>query len=183
MIVISEVAPGQGWVELYNRGAESTGIRGWSLVSQPSGIEVTIDETNVVAPHGFVVIQAKSLHLAEPQATIMLRRPDGTVADMVPVGPARTNRGWARYPVHGGSWYANTPLTPGHFNLPPDIASATLGPETEEIAADETSIVREAGLSPNAASQPIERSKLMLGLTFLLATTGIGMLVRRRATP
>jgi hypothetical protein len=47
----------------------------------------------------------------------------------------------------------------------------------------ETSIAREAALSSNATTQPIERSKLILGLTFLLATTGIGMLVRRRVVP
>ncbi len=183
-IAISEVAPNEGWVELYNRGATGADLRDWSLADGSSPTRITLGKNRSVSPHGFIVVEAQSLHLAEPGGMVVLQRPDGSAADMVPVGPVAAHQGWSRYPVHGGDWYANTPLTPGHFNLPPEVLLTASRPQAKAAAAAETAVTQAAALALNANVQPVGISKLILGLMFLLIiAAGVWTLVRRRAMP
>ena len=123
-VVLSEVAPGDGWVELYNRGPSPANVNGWSLSENTASIQVKVARAQPIPAHGFIVVRAKSLRLDAEGAELVLRRVDGTTADLVELGPVRAGFGWSRYPAHGGVWTAGTPLTLNAFNLLAPDASA-----------------------------------------------------------
>jgi hypothetical protein len=149
-VVVSEIAPHAGWVELYNRGSVPVKLEGWSLSESGGAGTMRLPPAASVAPHGFVVIYTPALHLAETAQKILLLAPGGVLADLVDTGPVEGNAGWSRYPVHGGVWTRNTPLTPGTFNLPV-VEVDTAAPRASEgpDPADEVSV---ATLSAGSSS-------------------------------
>lgn len=125
-MLLSELAPGNAWIELYNGQPVTQTVHEWPLDDGfPSTAPFTL--TNIViAPHGFVVIGDDALHDFET-GTLRLLRPNGNTVDTVTYTTIADGTTWSRYPAHGGSWQANTPPTPGEWNLPaPATPTATL---------------------------------------------------------
>lgn len=117
-VVLSEIAPGNAWIELYNGQSITQTVDGWPLDDGfPSTAPLTITDI-VIAPHGFVVIRDDALRDFET-GTLRLLRPNGNMVDTVTYTTIVDGTTWSRYPAHGGSWQANTPPTPGEWNLPP----------------------------------------------------------------
>ena len=130
-LIISEVAPDGGWVEIYNRGPEVVDVSDWTLVDGTTHPGVVLQSAVLLPAHGFVVFDVPELNMIRSGQRITLRRPDGMTADSVTVGPVEPQRSWSRYPVHGGLWTANTTMSRGQFNQP--------GPEpTETTVAEDT---------------------------------------------
>ena len=124
-LVISEVAPGEGWVELYNRGPEVVDVSDWTLADESRSPGVVLQSAALLPAHGFIVFDVPELNMTTVNQRITLRRPDGMIADSIMVGPAPAQRSWSRYPVHGGVWTANTPMSRGQFNQPGPTPRAT----------------------------------------------------------
>ncbi len=186
-VIISEVAPAAGWIELYNRGPTPAVVLGWSLTEGSSDVTVTVGEARPVPSHGFIVVEARGLHLGGPNSMLLLRRSDGTAVDTVPLGPAPAGRGWSRYPVHGGAWSANTPLTPGRINLPseePPAASAQDEHAPAQASDPEMSAAPQLASVVSPPVRPLDRLKVVLGMA-LLAIVGIGLrlVAKRGASP
>lgn len=127
-VLLSEVAPGNAWIELYNAQPVTQTVHGWPLDDGfPSTAPFTLTDI-VIAPHGFVVIQDDALRGFEP-GTLRLLRPNGNTVDTVTYTTIADGTTWSRYPAHGGGWQANTPPTPGEWNLPaPTTPLATIDP-------------------------------------------------------
>jgi len=124
-VLLSELAPGNAWIELYNAQPVTQTVHGWSLDDGfPSTAPFTL--TNIViAPHGFVVIGDDALRGFET-GTLRLLRPNGNVVDTVTYTAITDGTTMSRYPAHGGGWQMNTPPTPGEWNLPaPATPTAT----------------------------------------------------------
>lgn len=123
---MSEIAPGNAWIELYNGQSITQTVHGWPLDDGfPSTAPFTITDI-VIAPHGFVVIRDDALRDFEI-GTLRLLRPNGSTVDTVTYTMIADGTTMSRYPAHGGGWQANTPPTPGEWNLPaPVTPTATL---------------------------------------------------------
>ncbi|HSH81514.1 MAG TPA: lamin tail domain-containing protein [Herpetosiphonaceae bacterium] len=150
-LVVSEIAPRAGWVELYNRGSVAVNLENWSLSESGGAATMKLSPDLSVAPHGFVVIHTPTLHLSESTRKLLLLAPGGELADLVETGPTEGNTGWSRYPVHGGVWTKNTPLTPGNFNLPvvEDVTTSPPVSAKVETPAEASAVaVASSGPSP-----------------------------------
>lgn len=122
-----------------------------------------------IAPHGFLVIEAETVRRFEP-GTIKLLQPNGQVADTLTYTEIADGTTWSRYPVHGGGWQANTPPTPGDFNLPaPNAPTVT---PTEAASSAAPSAAPQASTPPMVAAPdeiPLPRwAWLMLGVLVAL---------------
>ncbi len=124
---LSEVAPGQAWVELYNPQSQPNPLAGWQLDDDNPGTPpLELDAALVLQPHQFLVIRTSELAY-RTKRTIRLLRPDGSVGDSLTIGDVAANTTWSRFPTQGGSWQASTPPTPGDFNQPAPL-TATAAP-------------------------------------------------------
>jgi hypothetical protein len=175
-VVLSEVAPGDGWVELYNRGAASASVEGWSLADDQGSDPVALEGLDPLPPHGFVVVVAKTLRLGAENGHIFLIRPDGSTVDTAPVGPAGAHLGWSRYPVHGGAWLHDAPLTPGRFNQPPLVTPepSAEGQSPADSAAEGT--VQAIAVQRQAVTQPANGTNRFM---LLMAVLAVGVLLRQ----
>ncbi len=155
-LVISEVAGNEGWIELYNRGPEVVDLSDWMLGDETSIPGIVLQSAALMPAHSFVVFAVPELNITALQQVITLRRPDGTIVDSVVVGPPISQRSWSRYPVHGGAWYANTPLSKGDFNQPaPAAPDATPAPPATPAPTPMPPVVVQdslTGMLPNAVS-------------------------------
>ena len=166
-VVLSEIAPRAGWVELYNRGTSPVDLHGWSLADATGAATLLLGDLPSLPMHGFVVVKADGLRLSQPALNLILRRPDGSVADIVSVGRVEPDSSLSRYPAHGGGWVANTPLTAGSYNLPPT-----------EQAEGASAAVTQANSQAAASSVSLAVSRWPLALRVLLALLGgLGVLV------
>lgn len=102
----------------------------------------------IVAAHGFLVLSPATVQL--PAAgTVELHQPDGQLADLATYAALRPDRSLSRYPVHGGAWQADTPLTPNDWNQPA-AATPTASPSPTATPAPITT----ASQAPPAAPAP-----------------------------
>jgi hypothetical protein len=115
-VVLSEIAPHEGWVEIYNRSSEPIDLKHWSLADATGVATVMLPDVVQMAPNGFVVVRADALNLTRSDSSVALRDPSGAVVDMVSIEPVMPNHSLSRFPVHGGSWTVDTPITAGQFN-------------------------------------------------------------------
>ena len=176
-LVLSEIAPHAGWVELYNRGSNSVDIRQWTL-SDAAGVAMPMPPDAIaVPPRGFLVVQA-ALKLTQGNRAIILRRPDGTIADMVTFGAVKANHSLSRFPAQGGGWFVDTPLTAGQFNLPasePQAAEQPV-PAVEQDAS--------ASIAAIKARSPSRLPAALVALVAVLAGLAlIPALRKRRSSP
>jgi hypothetical protein len=125
-VLLSELAPGNTWIELYNAQPVTQTVHGWPL---DDGFNSTAPFTLtnlVIAPHGFVVVKDDALRDFET-GTLRLLHLNGSMVDTVTYTAIVDGTTWSRYPAHGGGWQANTPPTPGDWNLPaPATPTATI---------------------------------------------------------
>ena len=175
-LVLSEIAPHAGWVELYNRGAGPVDIRQWTL-SDATGVAMPMPPDAIaVPPRGFVVVQA-ALNLTQENRAVILRRPDGTIADMVTVGAIKANHSLSRFPAHGGGWFVDTPLTAGQFNLPASEPQAVQQPAP--AAEQDTS----ASIAAIKAPSPSRLPTALVALVVVLAGLALMPALWKRRSP
>lgn len=142
MVLLSEIAPAAGWVEIYNAGTASVNLTGWQIRTGSSTL-VTITSSTALEPYQFYVVAEVGMRLPEEGGIVRLLRPDGSVADSVRYGAVPAQQSISRYPVHGGGWEEGTVLTRGTWNEhaalpsasptpsqtpPPLVVSSTLAP-------------------------------------------------------
>lgn len=148
-MLLSEVAPNNAWIELYNAHPITQTIRSMYL---DDGFAITASFTLtdvVIAPHGFYVIDAEAVRQFEP-GTLELLGENGSIVDAMTYTEISDGTTWSRYPVQGGGWQANTPPTPGDFNLPaPDMPTATPIEATSNTAPD---------TSPQPVNMPVDET-------------------------
>ena len=176
-LVLSEIAPHAGWVELYNRGASPVDIRQWTL-SDAAGMAMPMPpDVIAVPPRGFVVVQA-GLDLTQEDHAVILRRPDGTIADMVTFGAVKANHSLSRFPAQGGGWFTDTPLTAGQFNLPASEPQAVEQP-VPAVEQDAS-----ASIAAIKARSPSRLPAALVALVAVLAGLAlIPALRKRRSSP
>jgi hypothetical protein len=169
--VLSEIAPQNDWVELYNPTTITQTLSGWQL---DDGFAITAPFTitdATIAPHGFLVVDREELRQFET-GTLQLLWPDGRGADVATYASISKGTTMSRYPVHGGGWQVGTPPTPGRLNLPAPstptpTVSDTLG---KKAAAVPLNIEHTASSGAPAIT---DRSKLKW-ITIILLLVGCG---------
>lgn len=174
-VVLSEIAPHEGWVEIYNYGSESVDLKHWSLADGTGVATVMLSEVVLVPPNGFVVVQASALNLTQPDSSIALRDPAGTVVDIVTLAPVKANRSLSRFPVHGGGWVIDTPLTAGQFNQPAPEPTLPLTPTPKQI---EATTMLAADIQPG-----IFKPWMLAILAVFTAGLGLLLMLLRRQRP
>ncbi len=127
-VVLSEIAPGRPFVELYNMEATTVALGGWEVLIDGTDSFPLSDDTTIPA-HGFVLIEDPDLQLSALNGSVQLIDADGTLADSFQYSSIPTNLSASRYPVHGGGWQLGTPLTPGSWNLPAVLTTPTTDAE------------------------------------------------------
>lgn len=173
-IVLSEIAPDKGWVEIYNHGPEPVDLKRWSLTDGSGVATVMLPDVLPVAPNGFIVVQAPALNLTRPDTSVALRDPAGTVVDMVAIVPIKPDHSLSRFPVHGGGWAADTQLTAGQFNAPAPTADPSTLP-TPPQGQSQTPTEMEADIQPGLFKPwTLPLALFCAGLALLIA------LLRRR---
>jgi len=178
-LMLSEVAPRAGWIELYNPRPEPVDLHGWRIVIGESR-SVAL-ESSILDGHGFWVVDL--LPEALPNgATIQLLRPDGSVADLTIVPAVTQGASWSRYPAHGGGWQAGTPPTRGTFNQPaPATPTPTWTPAPPPPPADASlpATVAEAAMPTESAPD----RRLIAAIIALALCGGVGLGALRHAPP
>jgi hypothetical protein len=166
---LSELAAQHEWIEIYNSSSHQQSVDGWQLDdSDPATLPITLHQSTLMEPYGFLVVQDKRLHMLQGD-TIRLLRPDGSIVDSVTTFQMLNGTSWSRYPVHGGGWHADTPQTPGDFNQAPS-PKPTPAPETEPIVDKAATGPISPPVAPRAVSQQVSRSyTLPLGIAILSA--------------
>ncbi len=132
-VVINEVVPapngvdwdGDGtadyqdeWIELLNLGDSSVGLGAWQ-VEDESGAAYLVPLGATLPPGGYAVLPRRQTNLAfnNDADTLILRRPDGTIADhhQYDDGPGY-DVGLCRLPDGDGDWHERCAPTPGSAN-------------------------------------------------------------------
>jgi hypothetical protein len=133
VVVINEILPapnavdwdGDGtpdyqdeWIELYNPGDSPVGLGGWG-VEDASGRTYLIPLGATLQPGGYTVLHRRETDLAlnNDADTLILQRPDGTVADSHQYGDGPGyDVGLCRLPDGNGGWHGRCDPTPGSPN-------------------------------------------------------------------
>lgn len=187
-IMLSEVAPDTGWLEIYNEDSAAHSLRGWMADDTTAATPPVVIDTDMIEPYGFVVIRADQLADFRGN-TLRLLRPDGTVADIVTVQPLTEGKTFSRYPVQGGGWQANTPATAGSINLPAEMQLPTASPTIASYAPTPrapgatllTPLPNAAEPFTNTARDWLQRILIALLATLVAAIGMIWLRDRRRA--
>jgi hypothetical protein len=176
-VVLSEIAPHDGWIEIFNHGPEPVDLKRWSLAGGSGAATVMLPDVIPIAPNGFVIVQAAALNLTRSGSSITLRDPAGTIVDMAAVAPVEAGRSLSRFPVKGGGWAIDTPLTAGQYNLPGLVQepSPLPAPAPEQDAEPAMPAVQAPPATPKLWMIPLLAA--ITGLVFLLVPW------RRRSTP
>lgn len=127
-----------------------------------------------VAPNGFVVVQAAALNMTQPNSSVALRDPSGTIVDMIAIVPTEPNHSLSRFPVHGGGWTVDTPLTAGQFNQPAP------GPSSLPIS---TQTIDEVVALQEVQTQPVRYKPWMVILVAFFAGLSLLYVLWRRRLP
>ena len=152
---------GDDFIEIHNAGATAAELGGMGLSDNPADGAAHVFPAGTVLPAGgylVVTLDATSpFRLSGDGQTVVLTRPDGTLADAVDFGPQAADRSIGRGPA---GWGLGTP-TPGAANLPEPtgspnglrlnewMASNPGGPDWFEIV--------------NTGAQPVSLAGLKLG--------------------
>ena len=115
---------GEDFIELHNAGTTPAELSGMGLTDNPNaGPKVTFPAGTVLAPGAFRVLtldDAAAFRLDGDGQTVVLLRPDGTLADAVDFGPQAAERSIGR---GTSGWELGVP-TPGRANLTETTGSA-----------------------------------------------------------
>lgn len=175
-IELSEVALDAGWVEVYNKGTAPVDLRGWSILNGEEGRATLSGSMSMIPAHGFAIFAFPAQGRPGGEQQLLLQDVAGSLIDHAQIGPVGRNLSWSRYPVHGGGWQANTPRTPGTFNLPsPPKPAPTPAPQFVSAPRGVTS----ASVTPPVWF-PYFDLRLMAGIILLLTGLSVAILGRRR---
>lgn len=152
---------GPDFIEIHNAGTTDAELGGMGLSDDPAGAVASIFPHGTVLPAGgYLVVtldEAAPFRLSGDGQTVVLTRPDGTLADAVDFGPQAVDRSIGRGP---DGWQLGLP-TPNAANLPEPTGSPDRLRLNEWMAAnpdgpDWFEIV-------NTADRPVSLAGLKLG--------------------
>jgi hypothetical protein len=145
----------QDWFELYNPGENPVNLEGWYLSDVPTNrFKFRLPAGSFVPAHGYRLVWADEeteqnaagdtdLHvnfkLSQEGESIVLSRPDGTVADIVEFGPQAAGISQVRYPDGAATIFATrfpTPRAPNRITPlapAPQFASIDFTPEERVV--------------------------------------------------
>lgn len=177
--MLSEIAPAQNVVEVYNPGDLPVNLDDWQLRTANHTAIFTANTT--LAPHSFALVALPGL---AQSTAVQLTQPNGSVADAVRYSHDLVDVTLSRYPVQGGGWQQGTPSTLGDWNLPasaPSPSPSASPPPTATIVAAPVSAASEASEAATAA--PVApRSGWSPWLLAPLVILALGWAIRRNVT-
>ncbi|OGL59749.1 hypothetical protein A3H10_03025 [Candidatus Uhrbacteria bacterium RIFCSPLOWO2_12_FULL_46_10] len=138
-IILNEIfpAPQKGeeeWIELFNTGAESMSLTGWSI-QDASGRNYMMPQGLTILPNGYLVLKKSQTRLALNNTgdDVVLLNAAGEIADETSYPTAKIGRSWARDENDEWNWTnAPTPLADNIFSAEENNV------ETETTAAAKT---------------------------------------------
>ncbi len=156
----ARLAAAQTFIELYNRGAETVEVGGWTL--KVGSASYTIPAGTSLAG-GAYLVSAKGLSFSA-QGTVALLDAGGASVDQKGYNSPRCNLSLGRYPNGGSTWYDSLAPSPGGPNVlatatalpaptrtPTRIPTATVAPS---VAPTATNATPKATQTPTPASPP-----------------------------
>jgi spore coat protein CotH len=173
-IVINEIAPTHGWVEVYNNRDYAIDLAGHSLsndAAQPN--KWTFTSASFVQPRGYRKVRlqggagtdtATNFTLSASGGHLRLSRANGTVVDSVTFGTVANTKTYARATDGSGAFVEGVP-TPGAANVnaadvPANIAAGLV--RINELMADNDTIASPATVKAdwvelyNTSSSPVD---------------------------
>ncbi|WP_205704086.1 lamin tail domain-containing protein, partial [Candidatus Chloroploca sp. Khr17] len=145
------------WVELYNPGAATIDLEGWSLDDEVDGGAQRLE--GMIESGAYLVIELGRAILNNSGDTVRLFGPDGTLIDSYRFGATTPDASFARN-VQTNTWSTSEAPSPGSgmINGPTQASTATVvSPSSSTRVPDqssEPSARPEATTSPRATSMP-----------------------------
>jgi hypothetical protein len=182
-IILTEIAPSQGWVEVYNNRSYSIDLSGHALTNDPlQPTKWTFPLRSFVAPGGFLTVrlQGGSIGAAGPAnfgftasngGHLRLNRANGTVVDSVTFGSRSGDSTVARLGGPSSTTFGVGFPTPGAVNIASSAGTTNIAPRVvtiNEFMADNDTIVSPAGIKAdwielyNTTSSPVSLAGLGL---------------------
>lgn len=155
-IVINELAPASGWVELYNARDYSIDLSGHALTNDATHANKwTFPLRSFLEPKGYLVVRMQggqlgdtgpaNFALSTSGGILRLVRASGSIVDSVTY-PARGGDSTIARTVDGSGTFASAFPTPGAVNIASPTSIVPLAVVINEFMADNDSIVAPAGI-------------------------------------
>ncbi len=143
------------WVEIYNAGAESINLTGWSIADKENiDRPQLIPDGTIIEPKNFLVILLNKQILSNDGDQLNLLWPDNQVLHAVSYQKAVAGQAVAR--LDSGQWIWTNRPTPGKINLPPlfetTVSENEAAPPPAIAALQETAGQAALAKSPAAAN-------------------------------
>ena len=126
------------WIEVYNPGASSVNLKGYSitdLFSQPKKYVFTVDLT--IPANGYLIVWADdhatgshaNFKLSGSGEMVGLYDSSGKIVDTVTFGAQANDISYGRFPDGGANWFKLSPASPGSANIESQISNRLAIPQ------------------------------------------------------